>query len=132
MDIAPPNLVGLLVSHSNDRSDATSRAPMAFKRYATGVHDGDKIVQNAIRHVFVKNAFVAKFLQIELQAFQLNTLLIRHVSKNERSEIGLAGLGTHRREFGALNLDMVFSIWKGIIETLELILKRCAWHSFFS
>jgi len=126
------NLVGLLVSDRNYGSDTTSRSPMAFQGYASWVHDGDKIVEYAIGDVFVKDPFIAKLLQVKLQAFQLDTFLIRHVSEDKRSEIGLAGLGAHRRKLGTFDLDMVVTIGKGIVETLELILKRRAWHSWLS
>ena len=105
---------------------------MAFQGYASWVHDSDEIVQDAIGDVFVKDAFIAKLLQIKLQAFQLDTLLIRHVSEDQRSEIGLTGLGAHRGKLGTFNLDMVVTIGKGIVETFELILKRRAWHSWLS
>ena len=120
------------MSYRNNGSDTASRSPMAFQGYASWVHEGDKIVQDAIGNVFVKDPFIAKLLQIKLQTFQLDTLLIRHVSEDKRSEIGLTRLGAHRGELGTLNLDMVVPIGKGIVETLELILERRAWHSWLS
>ena len=85
---------------------------------------GDKFVQDAIRDVFVEDAFIAELLQIQFKALQLDAFFIRDIAKNECSEVGLSRFGTHRCEFGAGDFDLIFAIGKAVVENFEQLLKR--------
>ena len=53
----------------------------------------DEIVKDRVCDILVKNPFVTKALQIELEALEFDTFLVRHVAEYESSEVGLARLG---------------------------------------
>lgn len=91
----------------------------------------EKIVENPVGHIFVENSFVAEFLQVEFEALELDTLLVRNVAKHERSEIGLAGFRTDRSEFGTHDFDAILSVRVGVVKALELVGKRCSRHGWF-
>src|SRR5579862_2733795 len=54
------------------------------------------VFQHTIHNVLLEDSQVAITLQIFLQGFQLETMLVRHVADGHGAEIGQAGLGTHR------------------------------------
>ena len=86
---------------------------------SAGLQHGDEVVENAVGDVLVENALVAKALQIHLQALQLDALLVGRVGERERAEIGLAGLGTNRRELGADDFDDVIAAGKLVVECFQ-------------
>ncbi len=89
---------------------------MAFQGGTARLADTDKIIQNAIGDVFVEDPFVAKLLQIQLEALQFDAQLGWHVVKDQRPEIGLARFGADRREFGTSDLNLVGAVGKTILE----------------
>ena len=91
----------------------------------------EKVVENPVGHIFVENSFVAEFLQVQLETLELNTLLVRNVSKHKRSEIGLACFRTDRSEFGAYDFDAILSVRVRVVKALELVGKRCSRHGRF-
>ncbi len=113
-------------------SDAATGAPPTLERNAPRLDDGHEVIEDAIGDVLVEDAFVAKFLQIQLQALKFHALCVRYITKNKGAKVRLARLGTHGGKLGALDFDVVFSIWKRVVEAFELILERCAWHRKFS
>lgn len=102
---------------------------MTFQRHHAWVHDGHKVIQNAIGDILVENAFVSKLLQIKLEAFKFHTLFVGNVPEDERPKIRLPGLGAHGRELRALDFDVVFPVGKGIVKAFKLVLERRARHS---
>ena len=53
----------------------------------------DQVVQDAVDHVFVEYALVAKALEVGLQALQLDTKGVGNVLDLDRAEVRLPGLG---------------------------------------
>jgi hypothetical protein len=91
----------------------------------------EEIIEDPIGHIFVENSFVAEFLQVEFEALEFDTLLVRNVAKHERSEIGLAGFRTDRSEFGTHDFDAILSVRVRVVKALELVGKRCSRHGRF-
>lgn len=91
----------------------------------------EEIVEDPVGHIFVENSFIAEFLQVQLETLELNTLLVRNVSKHKRSEIGLPGFRTDRSEFGAYDFDAILSVRVRVVKALELVGKRCSRHGRF-
>jgi len=90
----------------------------------------NEIVQDAIGNIFVKDTFIAKFLQVEFEALELYAFHIGNIAKGQCSKVRLARFWAHGGEFRAYDLDMVFTVWKRVIKTLEFFLKWGTWHSF--
>jgi hypothetical protein len=109
--------------------DSPSWAPTAFQLRSPRGHDREKIIEDSIGHVLVKNTLVAKPLQIKLETLELNTLLVRDISKGESSEIWLTRFRTDRREFRTNDLDKILAVWIGIIKALQLFDERGPWHN---
>lgn len=110
------------------RSDAPTGAPAAFHGGAARLDDLQEIIENSIRYVFVEDPFVPEFLQVKLQALKFYALLVRHVSKHQDAKIRLTGLWANRSEFRASDFDGIFSVWIRVVETFELVGKRCSRH----
>ena len=87
--------------------------PRALKWPATFIRLGRQlarqIIENRVHDVLVENSPVAKFEQVELQTFQLETVCRGNILNHDRAEIWLAGLGADGREFRAGDLDFVLS-----------------------
>ena len=88
-----------------------------------GSSDGHQVVEDRVGDVLVKNALVAEALQVELQALQLDALLVGRVRDRERAEVGLAGLRAHRRELRRDDLDLVIAVGKLVFERFQQVAK---------
>ena len=96
------------------------------EREPTGREGGDHVIDDAVGHVLVEDPFVAERLQVQFEAFELDADAIGHVAEREGAEIGLAGLGTDRRELRADDLDRVVPIGKQSRERLEQVARGAA------
>src|SRR4029079_3051894 len=101
------------------RADPAPRREAGDEPEAARSEGGDEIVENAVGHVLVEDAFVAKALQVELQALELDALSVWGVGDRQRAEIGLARHGADRREFGADDFDGVIAAGKLIVESFQ-------------
>lgn len=110
------------------RGDPATCSPATFEGRAARFDDFEEVIENSVRHVFVKNPLVAKLLQVELETFKLDTFFIWNVPENERSEVRLAGFRADRSELGAKDFDGILSVCVRVIEAFELVSKRCSWH----
>src|SRR5260370_19508446 len=106
----------------SDRSrDATADVPHRGYAQAFWLQAADQVVENAVRNIFVKDAFVAKAPQVQLQALQLEDLRSWDVRDGERCEVGLAGHRADARELGAHALDLVLAISMRVGDRYELL-----------
>ena len=105
------------------RNPAPRREP-GHERQPSGFEHGSEIVDNPVADVFVEDARVAKGLQIDFQALQLNATVGRDVAKRERAEVWLAGFRTDRGELGADDLDEVVAAGKLVREGFQQIPGR--------
>src|SRR5438552_520493 len=81
-----------------------------------GVH---QIVEDLIRYVLVEDAAIPEFDEIVLQRLELDALGSGHVGDANLTEIGQAGLRTHRREFRTADRDSILPLGPGIREGLD-------------
>ena len=72
----------------------------------------ERSINDRVRDVLVKDSLIAETLQVKLQAFELNTLLVGRVGDRQRAEVRLAGARAHRREFRSDDLDLVIAVGK--------------------
>ncbi len=77
----------------NGGTDTATGSPLSRQCECAWFDDRDKVIQNAIGNVFVKNALIAKALEIHFQAFQFDALLVGDVLKRQAAKVGLAGFG---------------------------------------
>jgi hypothetical protein len=112
-----------MVFHGHGRVDSAARAEFSHQRKSPGLSDGDEVVGNSVRDIFVEDSFVAKLLQVELQALQFDAQSIRHVSKRKLTKIGLSRFWADGREFGTNVFDHVISLWMRILEYFERFTK---------
>ncbi len=68
----------------------------------------------------MKMAFITKGPHIHFQGFEFNAQRIRHVIKDKRSEIGLAGLWTQAGKFRNLHVNRVVPFRHRVVEGFEL------------
>lgn len=76
----------------------------------------DKIVHYAICDIFVEYSLVPELLEIEFQAFQLDTFEVGNILKSQGPEIRLAGLRADGSELGAYDLNRVIPFRELVFE----------------
>src|SRR5574340_284460 len=86
------------VTRRHRGGDPPTRGKCRNERHAPRPDHGHQVVQDAVGRVLVEHPLVAVLLQIELQALQFHALGIGHIGESELPEVGLARLGTERRE----------------------------------
>lgn len=109
------------------RADAAAGGEGGDELEATGLENGDEVVEDAVGDVLVEDALVAEALEVHLQALQLNALLFGRVRECERAEIGLAGFGADRGEFGTDDFDDVIAAGKLVVEGFQEV-AGIFWH----
>ncbi len=104
--------------------EATPGGPAAFDRRPTRLYDGQEVVHDSVRDRLVKDAFVAKSLQVHFQALQLDAVLVRNVGKDDRPEVGLPRFWADRRELGTMMFDGKIPRRAGVVKDFQLVSKR--------
>src|SRR6266851_9921825 len=86
-----------------------------------------QVIQDPVRHCFMKGAFVAKGPEVELETLQLHAKSIWNVANFDRREIRLPGEQAKASELRTIEGDFVVSLRCRVVERLELS-DRCAGH----
>ncbi len=68
----------------------------------------------------MKNAPVAKLVDVELQAFELDAVFARRVLDEESSEVWKPGGRTNTGELGAVKFDRIAPMFRAIRKAFEL------------
>ena len=105
-----------MVLRRYDAMNSTSRVELANYLHPLGFARFYKVVEDAINNIFVENAFVAVFLQIELETFQFDTEFIRDVFYFYCAKIGLTCPWTDRCKLGCNMLDGIIPVRVRIIK----------------
>lgn len=66
-----------------------------------------QVVEDTINHVLVKGPFPTKRPEVELEGFQLNTDLIRHIANTNGGEVRLAGARADAGKLWTLHADLI-------------------------
>jgi len=101
---------------SDDAVYSTSGVELADYLHPLGLARFYKVVEDAINNIFVENAFVAVFLQIELETFQFDTEFIGDVFYFYCAEIGLTCPWTDRCKLRRNMLDGIIPVRVRIIK----------------
>ena len=107
-------------SGSNFRCDTTTRIEVAGNSHAARLAGGDKVVENCVDRVFVKNATIPEAEQIILQAFEFDYLLVWHVVYHDGCKVWLASFWANGSKFGAGVLNFVITVRKLVGESFQL------------
>ncbi len=105
----------------NRAADPPADGPATFDADPLRAAGGYQVVENAIGHVLVESAFVAKLLEIKLEALEFDAKRAWYVADAHRGEVGLPGLGTQTGELVNLVVDEVVAVGMRIVEGFEHI-----------
>lgn len=72
-------MMARLQANTNNRLDVSSYVKISRHFKATGLKVFIQHVKNHIRDSFMRHTFVAKAIQVQLQAFQLDNPFIRYI-----------------------------------------------------
>jgi len=90
--------------------------PPADEEIPLHLHDAGlchlyQIIQNLIRHLFMKGSLIAVGPKVKFQGFQFDAEFVRGVTDPEGCKIGLSGSWTKTGKFGALKLNFIVPVW---------------------
>src|SRR5438874_8800985 len=83
----PPKLSGSGITGTNDRFYVPAHVKIALDLDPLRVAGSNEIFENDVDDMFVKDLYFAKRIDVELEAFQFDTELIRHVFKTDDGKI---------------------------------------------
>lgn len=105
---------GIRIRNADHRMDTAANEEITFNVHTPRLQKPYKIVENLIRHGFMKSTFIAKTPEIEFQALEFHATPARHINNPNRGEIGLPCLGTNAGKFGTFKTDFVVPSGAGI------------------
>src|SRR4051812_19480113 len=108
-----------LIKGGDPRGHPPARGELADHPDPPGLTRRDQVVEDRVDRVFVEDPPVAIVEQVELQALELDASRRRDVGDHDGPEVGLAGLGTDRRELRAGDLDLVLAVGELVREGFQ-------------
>ena len=99
--------------------DVSAHVKVAFDVDAQWIAGRDEVFQNDVDDVLVEDFYVAKGVDVELQAFQLNTGFVWNVLDSNDGEIRKVGERADSRELRYLEIDFDFVAGKLVRKSLE-------------
>lgn len=106
--------------------DTAANFKLTAHAEAARTQHSHQVREDVVGDFLVEGSDVAEAPQVELQALQLDALLIWHVVDQDRGKVGLAGLRADTRKLRALELNLVVATRLGIREGIEDgTIKRC-------
>src|SRR5262249_39304267 len=100
----------------DSRADSASRTEVALHNCPLRFCRFDHVFKYLIDDVLLKNPQIAITVQILFERLQLQTELLWHVPNGDHTEIGKAGLGTHRGKLRYVDDDLIGRklVWPGL------------------
>jgi len=86
----------------------------------TGIKQLDQVVGDDVGYVFVVDAFVAEFIDVELEALEFHAPVVGLVADEDGSKVRKPRLRTKAGELRTRKLDRILSLLGAIREALEL------------
>ena len=77
------------------------------------------MIDDLVGDGLVEAAAITEGPQVQLQGFQLDTQLIRHIFELERGEVRLAGLRTQAGELGDFHVNLVIPLRRRVFEGFQ-------------
>ena len=84
--------------------------------WRAGFHE---VVQNAVRHRFVKGTLIPIRSEIKLERFAFDAELIGDVIDIDSGKVWLACDWTNRSEIVGFEMNPIIAAWRGILESLQ-------------
>lgn len=100
--------------------DSSSHVKIPFDRHPSRPSRLHQVIEDEIRHLLMKVALVSEGPEVEFQAFELHTKLIRDITNAKRGKIRLARPRANAGEFRAIERDLVIPVRIRITESLQL------------
>src|SRR5687768_346605 len=110
-----------MIASADNGFDISAHVKIAFDLDLQRVASPHEIFQNDVDHVFVKNLYLAERIDIELQTFEFDTALVRHVFEANNRKIGKIGKRANRRKFRHLEFDPNLASLVFILESIERV-----------
>ena len=110
---------GGFVGSGDDGVEAAARGPFGGEGHGAGFKGLDEVVEDAVGDVFVKDAALAKGLEVELVGFEFDAEFVGDVGEADGAEVGLAGHGADGGELRGDVLDFVVALEVGVGERFE-------------
>src|SRR6185503_3902306 len=107
------------VACPDDGLDVAADVEVAFDLDAQRIAGRDKVFENDVDDVLVKDLYVAKRVDVELQTLQLDAALVGNVFDADGREVGKIGKRADRRELGDLEVDPDLTARKLVRERVE-------------
>ena len=101
---------GFTVSGLYHRMDSATHEKIPFDFHparAAGLH---QILQNFIRHGFVKSPFIAVTPKVKFQALQLHAKFVWNIKNPDDRKIRLPGLRAKAGEFRTLKMNLIIPL----------------------
>ena len=96
--------------------------PQAHETWLAGA---DQIIENPVGDVLMEGTFIAKRPDVQFKGLQFDTQLLRYVLKEQRGEVGLAGLRAQAGKFRRANADGVIPVRVRIGKGFQIFAGLC-------
>ena len=107
------------VSSSHNRLDVSANVEVSFNLNAQRVTGADKVLENHVDDVFMKDLHLSKRIDVELETLKFNAPLMRNILKADGGKVWKIGKGTDGSELGDLEIDFYLASGKLISESVE-------------
>src|SRR6185503_142165 len=109
----------LLIAGPHDGLDISTHVKITFDLHAQRIAGGDKVFENDVDDVLVKNLHVAKRVDVELQTFEFDAAFVRYVFETDDGEVGKIRERTDRRKLWNLEVDLDLAAGELVLERVE-------------
>src|SRR5207249_10408790 len=103
------------------RLNVSAHIEIAFNLYAQRIARVHKIFEDQVDDMLVKNFYVAKRIDVELQTLQLDSTFVRRVLDPNRGKVGEVGERADAGELGYLEIDFDFFSGKLVRKSVEWV-----------
>ena len=104
--------------------DIATGIEISFQLHPDRICCGDKIIEDAIGHLFMGDGAVAETVHVKLDCLELNHPRARLINQAQHSKIGVTGEWALAREFRQLNRHFIGTTRAGIVEADQLRLSN--------
>ena len=104
----------------NNRVNVSAHVEVCFDYDFSRLKEFNEIIENAVSNIFVKYFFVAEFINIKFEGFELHAVLIRRVGNMDGGKIGKATARANAGELWACKIHHVIPMLGAIFEAFEL------------
>ena len=105
---------------TNHSPDVSTNIEIGGDIHFPGVEKFNEVIHDPVGHVFVKDALVAKSVDVKLEALEFHAPISGLVGDQNLRKVGEPRLRTHASELRALEINCVAAVLGSIGEALEL------------